>query len=106
MAGGSLHQPFFTIAWPTAELGPMGLEGAVELGFRKELEAEPDADSRKALFEKLLAGMYEKGKAISVAGAFEVDAVVDPAETRGWLLRGLRSSGGRSKRRRRIVDVW
>ena len=106
MAGGSLHQPFFTIAWPTAELGPMGLEGAVELGFRKELEAEPDADSRKALFEKLLAGMYEKGKAISVAGAFEVDAVVDPAETRGWLLRVLRSSGGRSKRRRRIVDVW
>ena len=106
MAGGSLHQPFFTIAWPTAELGPMGLEGAVELGFRKELEAEPDAQARKALFDQLLARMYEKGKAVSVASNFEIDAVIDPAETRGWLLRGLRSSGGRSKRARRFVDVW
>ncbi len=105
MAGGSLHQPFFTIAWPTAELGPMGLEGAVQLGFRKELEAEPDADARKALYEKLVAGMYEKGKAVSVASAFEVDAVIDPIETRAWLLRGLQSSGRRS-RRRRFVDVW
>ena len=106
MAGGSLHQPFFTIAWPTAELGPIGLEGAVGLGFRKELEAEPDAAARKALFEQLLARMYEKGKAVSVASNFEIDAVIDPAETRGWLLRGLRSSGGRSKRRRPFVDVW
>ena len=106
MAGGSLHQPFFTIAWPTAELGPMGLEGAVELGFRKELEAAPDPEARKALFEQLLARMYEKGKAVSVASNFEIDAVIDPADTRGWLLRGLRSSGGRSKRPRRFVDVW
>ena len=106
MAGGSLHQPFFAIAWPTAELGPIGLEGAVEFGFRKELEAEPDAAARKALFEQLLARMYEKGKAVSVASNFEIDAVIDPAETRGWLLRGLRSSGGRSKRRRPFVDVW
>lgn len=106
MAGGSLHQPFFTIAWPTAELGPMGLEGAVELGFRKELEAEPDAEARKVLFEQLLARMYEKGKAVSVASNFEIDAVIDPEETRAWLLRGLRASGPRSQQRRRFVDVW
>ena len=56
MAGGSFHEPFFTIAWPTAEMGPMGLEGAVELGFRKELEATPDAAARRELFQQLPMG--------------------------------------------------
>ncbi len=106
MAGGSFHQPFFTIAWPTAEMGPMGLEGAVELGFSKELEAAPNAHERNSLYEQLLARMYEKGKAVSVATAFEVDAVIDPAETRAWLVRGRRSAGKRTKQRRRFVDVW
>ena len=106
MAGGSFHRPFFTIAWPTAEMGPMGLEGAVVLGFRKELEAAPDEQARNALYEKLVAGMYDKGKAVSVAAAFEVDAVIDPAETRAWLLRGRRSAGKRSGPARRFVDVW
>ncbi|MBD0323063.1 MAG: ATP-grasp domain-containing protein, partial [Aldersonia sp.] len=39
MAAGSLRAPDFTVAWPTGEIGPMGLEGAVRLGFRKELDA-------------------------------------------------------------------
>lgn len=106
MAGGSLHEPFFTIAWPTAELGPMGLEGAVELGFSKELAAAKDETERAALFEKLVGKMYEKGKAISVAQTFELDAVIDPAETRQWLLRGRSSAGQNGKPPRKYVDVW
>ncbi len=106
MAGGGMHEPFFTIAWPTAEMGPMGLEGAVELGFRKELEATGTPAERKALFDKLVGGMYEKGKGISVASVFEIDAVIDPAETRAWLVRGLRAAGGSRRGTRRYVDVW
>jgi len=106
MAGGGFHQPFFTIAWPTAEMGPMGLEGAVELGYSKELAAAADEDARKTLYDKLLARMYEKGKAVSVATVFEIDAVIDPAETRKWLLRGRRTAGKRTSQRRRFVDVW
>ena len=105
MAGGSFHQPFFTIAWPTAEMGPMGLEGAVELGFSKELAAANE-NERNALYDQLLARMYEKGKAVSVATAFEIDAVIDPAETRTWLIRGKRSAGTRTRQARRFVDVW
>ena len=106
MAGGSFHEPFFTIAWPTAEMGPMGLEGAVVLGFRKELEAAPDEAARKRLYDDLVAGMYRKGKGVSVASGFEIDAVIDPAETRAWLVRGLKAAGRRGRRRQRYVDVW
>ena len=106
MCGGSTHQTFFTIAWPTAEMGPMGLEGAVELGFRKELEAAPDGASRKVLYDELVAHMYKKGKGVSVASVFEIDAVIDPAETRAWVLRGLRAAGKERREPRRYVDVW
>ena len=106
MAGGSFHRPFFSIAWPTAEFGPMGLEGAVNLGYRKELEAETDPAKRQALYEQLLAMMYTRGKAVSVASQMEIDAVIDPAETRQWLTRGLRSAGPRTRRPYPLVDVW
>jgi len=106
MAGGSFHRPFFSIAWPTAEFGPMGLEGAVNLGYREELEAETDPVKRQALYEQLLAMMYTRGKAVSVASQMEIDAVIDPAETRQWLTRGLRSAGPRTRRPYPIVDVW
>ncbi|MEQ8496945.1 MAG: carboxyl transferase domain-containing protein, partial [Gammaproteobacteria bacterium] len=106
MAGGSFHQPFFTIAWPTAEMGPMGLEGAVVLGFRKELEAAPDDAARKRLYDELVTGMYRKGKGVSVASGFEIDAVIDPIETRQWLVRGLGAAGRRPRGRARFVDVW
>ncbi len=106
MAGGSFHRPFFSLAWPTAEFGPMGLEGAVNLGYRKELEAQTDPEKRQALFAELLAMMYTRGKAVSVASQMEIDAVIDPAETRAWLLRGLRSAGPRKPRSRPLVDVW
>jgi acetyl-CoA carboxylase carboxyltransferase component len=106
MAGGSFHRPLLAVAWPTAEFGPMGLEGAVNLGFRKELDAEPDPASRQALFDRLLARMYAQGKAVSVASFLEVDAVIDPAETRAWLLRALKAAGPRRRAPRGWVDVW
>jgi acetyl-CoA carboxylase carboxyltransferase component len=89
MAGGSFKVPVHVAAWPSGETGPMGLEGAVRLGFRKELEAAGDAEARNALFETLLAAMYEKGKATESAAATEIDAVIDPAETRRVILRAL-----------------
>jgi len=106
MAGGSFHRPLLSVAWPTGEFGPMGLEGAVNLGFRKELEAETDPVARKALFDTLLARMYAQGKATSVASYLEVDAVIDPAETRAWLMRALRAAGPVRRATRAWVDVW
>lgn len=106
MMGGSTHEPFFTIAWPTAELGPMGLEGAVELGFKKELDATIDSTARQALFDKLVSELYSKGKAVSVASVFEIDAVIDPAETRTWVSRGLKTAQRTSRKSKRYVDVW
>ncbi|WP_304178166.1 carboxyl transferase domain-containing protein [Phenylobacterium aquaticum] len=106
MTGGDFSASAFTIAWPTAEFGPMGLEGAVRLGYRKELEAETDPAAREALFQKLVGRMYETGKAISVAQVNEIDAVIDPAETRAWLVRGLKSCPPPVPGRRSFVDVW
>ncbi len=106
MCGGGFHRPFFTISWPTGEFGPMGLEGAVRLGFRKELEAETDPIAKQALYERLLAKMYSDGKAVNVASQMEVDAVIDPADTRAWLLRGLKSAGPPRRGARSYVDVW
>jgi acetyl-CoA carboxylase carboxyltransferase component len=108
MTGGDFSAAAFTIAWPTAEFGPMGLEGAVRLGYRKELDAETSPAARAALFEKLVRRMYETGKAISVAQVAEIDAVIDPAETRTWIVQGLKSCPPRPKggARRSFVDVW
>lgn len=108
MTGGDFSASAFTVAWPTAEFGPMGLEGAVRLGYRKELEAETDPQARDALFQKLVGKMYEAGKAISVAQVNEIDAVIDPAETRDWLMRGIKSCPTRTPgvRPRSFIDVW
>src|SRR5579859_1036004 len=106
MTGGSTLAPFFCAAWPTGEFGGMGLEGAVRLGYRRELEAETDPAAKQALFDKLLGGLYSRGKAINVAATLEIDAVIDPAETRQWILQGLRSCRPRHAPRRRFVDAW
>lgn len=87
MAGGSFHAPQFTLAWPTGEIGGMGLEGAVRLGFSKELAAAADDVERQALFDKLVAAAYEHGKALRAATTFEVDDVIDPSESRAWITR-------------------
>jgi acetyl-CoA carboxylase carboxyltransferase component len=89
MTAGSLKVPVFTAAWPTGETGPMGLEGAVTLGFKKELDAVEDPQEREALFNQLVEEMYERGKATESAAATEIDAVIDPAETRRVIVRAL-----------------
>ena len=89
MAGGSDHAPEFTVAWPTGEIGGMGLEGAVRLGFSKELAAVADPVERQNLFDKLVEAAYQHGKALTSATTFELDDVIDPADTRGWIVRLL-----------------
>lgn len=91
MAGGSFRAPHFTVAWPTGEIGGMGLEGAVRLGFSKELAAVDDPDERQSLFDRLVAAAYEHGKALRAATTFELDDVIDPAASRAWV---ARLSGG------------
>ena len=93
MAGGSFVEPVYAAAWPNGEFGGMGLEGAVRLGFRKELEAESDPEKKEALFESLLAKLYDKGRAIEAATHLEIDAVIDPADTRRHASRALAAAG-------------
>ena len=93
MTAGGFDAPVFTVAWPSGEFGAMGLEGAVKLGFRKELEAAKEGEEREALYRKLVAQQYANGEAINMAQALEIDAVIDPADTRAWRVRGLESSG-------------
>jgi len=93
MTGGSFVAPVYAASWPTGEFGGMGLEGAVRLGYRKELEAIEDLQEREALFEQLVARLYEAGKATEAASYLEIDAVIDPAATRSVILGALRSAG-------------
>jgi len=109
MAGGSFKAPFFTVSWPTGEFGGMGLEGAVKLGYRKELAALEDPAARKALFDEMVARMYEVGKATSFATAFEIDDVIDPADSRRLILAALRAAPPpppRTGKKRPCVDTW
>jgi acetyl/propionyl-CoA carboxylase alpha subunit/acetyl-CoA carboxylase carboxyltransferase component len=106
MAGGSTLAGVFCAAWPTGEFGGMGLEGSVRLGYRRELEAETDSVARQALFDKLVGSLYTRGKAINVAASLEIDAVIDPADTRRWILDGLKACKPRHGPRRRFVDGW
>jgi acetyl-CoA carboxylase carboxyltransferase component len=111
MAGGSFKAPIFCVAWPTGEFGGMGLEGAVKLGYRRELEAVEDAEARQALFDEMVARMYEHGKAVSTASFFEIDDVIDPADSRRWIVAALEAAGhGRDMERRGkkrpYVDTW
>jgi acetyl-CoA carboxylase carboxyltransferase component len=109
MAGGSFRSPIFVVAWPTGELGGMGLEGAVRLGFRRELEAVEDPAEREALFEHMVERAYRHGKALNVATAFEIDDVIDPVESRRRIVEALRSAPpppGRSGKKRSCIDTW
>jgi acetyl-CoA carboxylase carboxyltransferase component len=89
MAGGSFKAPAFTISWPTGEFGGMGLEGAVKLGFRKELAAIEDPEARETMFQQLVDKLYERGKAVNMAAHFEIDAVIDPVDSRRWILSAI-----------------
>ena len=108
MMGGSTKAPLACIAWPTGEFGGMGLEGAVRLGYRKELDACADDAARDALFHELVDRLYEKGKALSIAEYFEIDDVIDPADTRRWLSAILESAPPRAagSSPRPNIDTW
>jgi acetyl-CoA carboxylase carboxyltransferase component len=108
MAGGSFKVPLFTISWPTGEFGGMGLEGAVKLGYRNELEAIADPVERKKTYDEMVARMYERGKAVSMASAFEIDEVIDPAESRNWIIAALESAPQRPRvgKKRPHIDTW
>ena len=89
MTGGSFEVPRYAASWPQGEFGAMGFEGAVHLGFRQELAAASDEDARQALYDKLLAEMYDKGRAVEAASYLEIDAVIQPGESRGVISRAL-----------------
>jgi len=107
MVGGSLHEPLLTVAWPSAHLGPMGLEGAVRLALRKELEAIADEAEREQRVRDLTAAAEENAKALNAAALFELDDVIDPAETRGLIASTLKAAGDtRPPGAHRFVDTW
>jgi acetyl-CoA carboxylase carboxyltransferase component len=109
MAGGSFKAPLFIVAWPTGEFGGMGLEGAVRLGYRRELDAIVDAGERERAFEEMVARAYEAGKAINAASYFEIDDVIDPAASRRWISSMLDATPVppvRAHKKRPFVDTW
>jgi acetyl/propionyl-CoA carboxylase alpha subunit/acetyl-CoA carboxylase carboxyltransferase component len=109
MAAGSFDETFFSISWPTGEFAGMGLEGSVKLGRRAELQAITDIPARKARYDALVAESYAWAKALNAGMVFEVDDVVDPADTRKWLVMGLNSIPPKPRRdgkKRAWVDTW
>ena len=108
MTAGSLHEPLLTVAWPGAHLGPMGLEGAVRLGLRKELEAIEDEAEREQRVREVTAAAQENAKALNAAQLFEIDDVIDPAETRGLIASTLAAASlpERPTHGHRFVDTW
>ncbi len=107
MTGGGFKDSVFTVAWPTATIGPMGLEGAVHLGFRRELEAINDPGERQQRYDDLVASAYDDGKALNAATWFDVDEVIDPVDTRGWIATILNARPDRRRwGLRPYVDTW
>jgi acetyl-CoA carboxylase carboxyltransferase component len=108
MGAGSLVG-FFTVAWPTAEFAGMNIEGAVKLGYRKELAAIEDPEARRAEFDRRVAEAYETAKAVNASVGGGVDDVIDPAETRAWIVMGLRSQPPvepRTEKKHAYIDTW
>jgi acetyl-CoA carboxylase carboxyltransferase component len=106
MVAGSLHEPLLTVAWPGAELGPMGLEGAVRLGLRRELEAIADEAEREARVRELTAAAHENARAVNAAALFELDDVIDPAETRGLIAATFAAAPPAAAPGGRFIDTW
>jgi acetyl-CoA carboxylase carboxyltransferase component len=110
MAGGGFKAPQFTVAWPTSEFGGMGLEGAVRLGMRRELDAIEDAQERERLYEQMVAAAYERGQGVNMAAYGEIDDVIDPADSRRWIATLFDERSGqwwrRDGKKRAFVDAW
>jgi acetyl-CoA carboxylase carboxyltransferase component len=109
MTGGSYPASVFAVAWPTGEFGGMGLEGSVKLGYRNELAAITDPAARRARFDEMVAAAYEHGKALNQASTYHIDEVIDPADTRRWIVAGMRSlppAPARLEKKLRWIDAW
>jgi acetyl/propionyl-CoA carboxylase alpha subunit/acetyl-CoA carboxylase carboxyltransferase component len=109
MTGGSYQAAMFCVSWPTGEFAGMGLEGAVKLGYRNELAAIADPVERRARFDAMVAAAYDGAKALSIAAGTQLDAVIDPAETRRWIVSGLTSLPPvpeRTEKKLRWIDAW
>jgi acetyl-CoA carboxylase carboxyltransferase component len=110
MAGGGFKAPLFTVGWPTSEFGGMGLEGAVRLGMRRELDAIEDPEERERLFEAMVAAAYERGRGLNMAAYGEIDDVIDPADSRRWIATLLDEHAEpwwqRPGKARPYVDAW
>ena len=110
MAGGGFKAPLFTVAWPTSEFGAMGLEGAVRLGMRRELEAIEDEHERERAFEQMVQSAYERGRGVNMAAYGEIDDVIDPADSRRWIGMLLDAPATpwwlRAGKKRPNVDAW
>jgi acetyl-CoA carboxylase carboxyltransferase component len=109
MAGGSFKAPLFCVGWPTSEFGGMNLEGAVRLGQRRELDAITDPDERERTYQEMVERMYQHGKGINMASHFEIDDVIDPADSRRWITTMLASApppAAREGKKRANVDTW
>ena len=107
MAAGSMHSPVFTVSWPTGEFGAMGVEGAINLAFSKQLAAIENIKEREKMFKSLVDKAYENGKALNTASYMEIDAVIDPLDTRKWILRGLRAMPNQETgEKRSFIDTW
>ena len=109
MAAGSFKAPQFTVAWPTSEFGAMGLEGAVKLGLRRELEAIEDPEERERAFEAAVAAAYERGRGLNMAAYGEIDDVIDPDDSRRWIATLFDPAldwRARPGKKRPNVDTW
>jgi acetyl-CoA carboxylase carboxyltransferase component len=107
MAGGSLKAPWFCVAWPTGEFGGMNIEGAVRLGRARELSAITDPDERERQFRAFVERMYQEGSALNVAMLFEIDDVIDPADSRTWIKTLLdHEPPARHGKKRPNIDTW
>ena len=109
MCGGSSMVPFFCVAWPTAEFAGMNTEGSVKLGYRNELAAIEDPEARIQRYESMVASSYERAKAVNSAPFFGVDDVIDPANTRHWIVRGMNSLPEpvpTTTKKRPYIDTW
>lgn len=109
MAGGGFHNPLFLVSWPTGEFGGMGLEGAVRLAYRDRLAAIEDEAERQRTYQVLVDELYQTGKALSAASLFEIDDVIDPAETRRWIVSAIDTPHAEPRpagKKHAWIDAW
>ncbi len=109
MCGASSMAPLFTVAWPTAEFAGMNIEGSVKLGYRNQIAELETAEERNAMFDAMVAKAYENARAVNGAQFFGIDDVIDPAESRGWVVAGLKALPPEpvtGAERRPYIDAW